>query len=345
MTHGKVRDAKERSMKIMRKINTTLEIDLHLFDGAAGGGAAAAAPAAEGAQQGDQSGLSAEKAESNSKRGGSRRAKPGEYDNVVFGKQGDAPAAGEPSEGKDSAPTKSIEERRQAFEEMINGEYKDVYTEKFQKSFDRRFRDLKGMEGSLAAQKPIIDMMMQRYGIEDGDVGKLQTAIEQDHRYWAEEAEQHGMSAEQYAAMKKLERENKQYRLMAQREESQKAFAEQMMLWERDAAMLQGDYPDFDLRAELGNPKFMNLLQSKWPMKEAYEMLHRDEIAARKEKAAAEAAEARIKASLQSNASRPKENGISSQSAAIVKSDVHSLSRKDRAEIARQARLGKKIEF
>ena len=334
----------------MQRIHKLLDIDLHLFDGAAGGAAGSAG--AEGAQQATESNLP--KAETHHKRGGSRRAEKGEYDNVVFGKQGDAPAADEGNtppaagEGKGEGSanqTKSIEERRKAFEEMIDGEYKDVYAEKFQKAFDRRFKDVKGMETSLTAQKPIIDMMMQRYNIADGDVAKLQSAIEQDHRYWEAEAEQAGMSTEQYAAIKKLERENQQFRLMAQREQGQRQAAQQWMQWERDAAVLQQTYENFDLRAESQNPHFMKLLGQHWPMKDAYEMVHRDEIAAAKEKKAAEAAEARIKASLQNNASRPIENGTSSQSAAIVKSDVNSLSRKDRAEVVRRARRGEKIAF
>lgn len=334
----------------MRRIHKLLDIDLHLFDGAAGGAAGSAG--AEGAQQATESNLP--KAETHNKRGGSRRAEKGEYDNVVFGKQGDAPAADEgnepPAAGEDKGEgsanqTKSIEERRKAFEEMIDGEYKDVYAEKFQKAFDRRFKDVKGMETSLSAQRPIIDMMMQRYNIADGDVAKLQSAIEQDHRYWEAEAEQAGMSTEQYAAIKKLERENQQFRLMAQREQGQRQAAQQWMQWERDAAVLQQTYENFDLRAESQNPHFMKLLGQHWPMKDAYEMVHRDEIAAAKEKKAAEAAEARIKASLQNNASRPVENGTSSQSAAIVKSDVNSLTRKDRAEIVRRSRQGKRIEF
>ena len=334
----------------MRRIHKLLDIDLHLFDGAAGGAAGSAG--AEGAQQATESNLP--KAETHHKRGGSRRAEKGEYDNVVFGKQGDAPAADEGNtppaagEGKGEGSanqTKSIEERRKAFEEMIDGEYKDVYAEKFQKAFDRRFKDVKGMETSLTAQKPIIDMMMQRYNIADGDVAKLQSAIEQDHRYWEAEAEQAGMSTEQYAAIKKLERENQQFRLMAQREQGQRQAAQQWIQWERDAAVLQQTYENFDLRAESQNPHFMKLLGQHWPMKDAYEMVHRDEIAAAKEKKAAEAAEARIKASLQNNASRPVENGTSSQSAAIVKSDVNSLTREDRAEIVRRSRQGKRIEF
>ena len=65
-----------------------LDIDLRLFDGAAG--AAGGEGAAAGATQAGESALP--KAEIKGTRGGSRRGQTGAYDNVVFGKQEDAPA-------------------------------------------------------------------------------------------------------------------------------------------------------------------------------------------------------------------------------------------------------------
>jgi hypothetical protein len=58
-----------------------------------------------------------------------------------------------------------------------------------------------------------------------------------------------------------------------------------------------------------------------------------------------EAAGMQVVAKIKSKAARPSENGTSSQSAVIVKNDVHNLSRADRAEIARRAQRGEKISF
>ena len=70
-----------------------------------------------------------------------------------------------------------------------------------------------------------------------------------------------------------------------------------------------------------------------------------EEIKTAAAKSAAETAGAQMAAKVQAKASRPKENGMSSQSAVIVKDNVSSLTRKERAEIARRAQRGEVIKF
>ena len=336
-----------------------LEIDLRLFDGAAG--AASGGDAGGGAPQGTESALP--KAEVKGRSGSSRRSKAGAYDNVVFGKQEDAsaagesvdPAAGGKGEGSTSGvstTSNTLEERRKAFEGLIEGEYKDVYTEKFQQAFNRRFKETKGMEESLAAQKPILDMLMQRYKIADGDVSKLQTAIEQDSAYWNDAAEEAGLTVEQYKTMQKLERENAAMKAERERREAEdrQVFGEQQAQQKMNQLYAEGEkvkeiYPNFDLRTECANRDFLGLLKSGLSVQKAYELMHMEEIKEAAARSAAQAAGMQVVAKIKSKAARPSENGTSSQSAVIVKNDVHNLSRADRAEIARRAQRGEKISF
>ena len=104
-------------------------------------------------------------------------------------------------------------------------------------------------------------------------------------------------------------------------------------------------YPSFDFRAEAANRDFMGLLKSGLGVQQAYELVHMEEIKAAAARTAAQTAGEQMKARIQNKAARPSENGTSSQSAVITKSDVHSLSRQDRAEIARRAQRGEKIRF
>lgn len=344
----------------MRNI-TLLDIDLQLFDGAAGGAGAGGSAgeggaAGEGAAQGNESALP----KAGTKRpGSSRRGKTGAYDNVVFGRQGDAPAAdagvgsvagsnnGEGNANKSGVSTTSntLEERRQAFRNMVEGEFKDIYTEETQRIINRRFKETKGMEESLSAQKPILDMLMQKYKIGDGDMAKLQKAIEQDNAYWEGAAEEAGLTVEQYKAMQKLERENAELRQMRQKQQGEAQAQQQLSAWMQEAEKLKGDYPSFNLKAEIGNKQFLDLLKAKIPMKQAYELVHMEEIKAATAKSAAQTASAQMQANIKAKASRPSENGTSRQSAVITKSDVHSLSKGDRAEIARRVQRGEKITF
>lgn len=329
-----------------------LKINLRLFDGAAG------APAGDGggAAQATESALP--KAETNSRSGSSRRSKAGAFDNVVFGKQEDASAvetandsaAGSMGEGNANTSgvtttSDSLEAKRKAFDDLIDGEYKDIYAEKFQQAFNRRFKEAKGMETSLNAQKPIMDILMQRYNITDGDVIKLQNAVEQDNIYWESAAEEAGLTVEQYKAMKKLERENAELQRVRRQQQGEQMAQQQLNNWYAESERVKELYPSFDFKTEAANRDFLGLLKSGLSVQQAYELQHMDEIKANAAKAAAQTAGQQMAAKIQSKAARPKENGTSSQSAVIVKNDVHSLSRAERAEIARRAQRGEKIRF
>jgi len=329
-----------------------LKVNLKLFDGAAAGGAAAAAPSGgEGAVQSAEGALP--KAKSS---GTSRRSRSGEYDNVVFGKQDaatetaesyDAGSTGEGNANKSGVSTTSdsLEAKRKAFKEMIEGEYKDVYTENFNNYFNRRFKESKGMEQSLADQKPIMDILAQRYNVPDGDVKKLLSAIEQDNVYWESAAEEAGLTVEQFKAMKKLERENAELQRMRQRQQGEQAAQQKINAWYAESEKVKEIYPTFDFKTEAEDPNFRGLLKSGLGVQQAYELMHMDEIKANAARVAAQTTGAQMAAKIQTKAARPKENGTSSQSAVIVKSDVHSLSKADRAEAIRRAQRGEKISF
>lgn len=332
----------------MRKYKL-LEIDLRLFDGAAAGASTGGNAAGEGAGQATESALP--KAETKGSRGGSRRGNTGEYDNVVFGKQAVATAQAGGNAGPDAGGAgegnaeQTLEARRKAFKERIQGEDKDLFQEEFQKVFNGRFKEAKGMEETLAAQKPILDMLMQRHQIEDGDLTKLLNAIEQDDSYWREQAEEAGYSVEQFKAVQKLKRENAEFARKEQLRIGQERANAQMAEWARQAEEAKAEYPALDLQAELKNPQFRDLLKKTVPVKFAYELIHRKEINDAIARTAAQAMETQVTTRMKAKAARPAENGTSSQSAAIVKDDVEQLSSRDVLEVAKRVHGGAKVTF
>lgn len=327
----------------MRK-RKLLEVNLQMFnEGAASEGEASPATQAT------------ESALPKVEKSGSNRRKSGALSNVVYGVQEDAPGtettipAAEGAEGnsKSGVTTTSDtkEARQKAFDELINGEYKDLFTEKTQGIINRRFKEVKGMEDNLTAQKPIIDMLMQRHGITDGDMSKLLSAVEEDTGYWEMRAEEEGLTVEQCKAMDRLAKENEELRKIRNRQLGQQKAQEQLNTWYKDAEAVKQLYPTFDFRVEAQNRNFLDLLRKGLPVQQAYEVVHMDEIREATARSAAMAAGAQVEARIKSKQSRPTENGTSSQSAAIVKNNVSSLTKADRAEIARQALGGKKIRF
>lgn len=319
-------------------------VDLQLFnDGGTAGAAEGSAAATENAP----------KVESKLN-GSNRRSKSGEFDNVVFGKQEGTTAEGTTSLDTEGNPTgagktdvqttsDTLEARRKAYNDLISGEYKDIDQERFQQVFDRRFKQVKGMESELAAHKPIIDKLMTRYGVTD--IAKLEQALNEDTEYWERVAEERGMTVEQYHAMQKLEQENAELKKIRQRETNQKQFQNQIETWYKDAEKVKELYPSFDFKKEAQNPEFINLLRHGNSVEHAYKVLHFDELTQNAARVAAQTADAQAQAKFKSKSSRPSENGTSSKSAVIVKNDVGSLTRAERAEIARRVQRGEKISF
>lgn len=327
--------------------------DLQLFnDGAAAGAAGTAGNGGAAAEQGNAGSLP--KAETSRGRGGSRRARSGAYDNVVFGRQdaADGTAAGSAAgssnaegSGKSGVSTTSdtLEAKRAAFRKLIEGEYKDQYTEEFQQAFNRRFKENKAMEDTLSAQQPIIDMLMQRFQVDD--LSKLQQAMEDDHDFWASVAEEAGLTVEQYKANRKLQQENAQLKAAEAKRLGEQQAQRQLQAWHQQAEQVKELYPSFDLRAECSNRDFLGLLRAGVGVQQAYELMHMEEIKAATARSAAQTASEQMTASIKAKAARPTENGTSRQSAVITKSDVHNLSRQDRAEVARRAMRGETIRF
>lgn len=110
---------------------------------------------------------------------------------------------------------------------------------------------------------------------------------------------------------------------------------------EKEAKELKEVYPEFDVEKELENPTFQTLVNSGIPMKTAYEAIHLEEI----KKAGEKNAQKKALSEYKKTALRPEENGISLKQGGILRAGVHSLSKKDREELAKRARKGEIIRF
>ena len=339
------------------KLSDILHVNLCLFDGGAAG--AAAAGAGEGTGSGTQ-GDSQQTDPGATRRGNqttaAQRRGSGEYSNVKFGKQDQPAAAGgqqanPPDAGEESkkqgveTTSDTLEDKRKAFRALVDGEYKDQYTEDTQRIIDRRFRETKNLETQLSQQKPILDMLMQRYKIGDGDLGKLTQAIENDNAYWSQAAEEAGMSVEQYKQFQKLQRENAQLLQAQRRSQNQQAAEKQLQKWYQEAEAMKADYPGFDLGRESQDPQFLSMLRSGVPVKLAYEVMHMDEIKSTVAQTTAQQTEKQVVEGIRAKGARPAENGTSSQSGFVVKDDPAKWTKKDRAEIVRRVQRGEQIKL
>ena len=237
------------------------------------------------------------------------------------------------------------EDRNAKFEALIKGEYKDLYDARVQNTIQQRLKGQKETVDKYNALAPTLEVLAKKYGVDASDVKALNKAIEEDDSYFEEEALEKGISVEQLKEIKKIERENASLRQQMEeqnRRDSANRFYAQMM---EQAESIKAVYPSFDLRAEMQNPRFVDLLRNNVDVRTAYEVLHKDEIIPAAMQFTAKTVEQKLTNKIIANGARPAENGNSSQGATVVKSDVSQLSKADRQEIIRRVQRGEKIRF
>ncbi len=257
---------------------------------------------------------------------------------VKYGIQEDTPPAAKVEQT-------ATEDRNAKFDALIRGEFKDLYDAKVQDTIQKRLKSSKETVDKYNALTPTLEILAKKYGVDATDVNALNKAIEEDDSYFEEEALEKGLSVEQLKEIRKMERENSELKRQMQERQRKENADRIYSQWMDQAEKAKAVYPSFDLRTEMQNPQFLNLLNSNVDVRTAYEVLHKDEIIPAAMHFTAKTVEQKLTNKIIANGARPAENGNSSQSATVVKSDVSQLSKADRAEIIRRVQRGEKIRF
>ena len=236
-------------------------------------------------------------------------------------------------------------DRNKEFEKLIKGEYKDLYDAKVQDTIQRRLKGTRETVEKYEALTPTLEMLAKKYGVDSADIKALNQAIEEDDSYYEEEALEKGITVQQLKEIRKMERENTELKRQMQEQESRENANRLYQKWMEQAEQVKAVYPSFDLSSEMQNPKFLDLLRANIDLRTAYEVLNNDKIIPAAMQFTAKQVEQKMTNKIIANGARPSENGISSQSASLTKSDVSQLTKADRQEIARRVARGEKIRF
>ena len=311
-------------------------IDLQLF---AEGGSSASAAGAEGSGTGAEGVTTADGMPATS-----ARAKKNPLADVRYGIQENAEDA-QVADAQNTAGQVSAEERAAKFEALIKGEYKDLYDAKMQDTIQKRLKGTKDTVDKYNALAPTLETLAKKYGVDPTDIEALNHAIDEDNTFFEDEALEKGISVEQLKEIRKIERENadlkKQMREQSVRENADRIYAG----WLEQSDALKQIYPNFDLDAEIKNPRFVDLLKNNVDVRTAYEVLHKDDIIRGAMQFTADTVQTKLANNIIAGRNRPSENGIGQTSPAVVKNDVSQLSRADREEIIRRVARGEKIRF
>ena len=262
---------------------------------------------------------------------------------VVYGKQeseksvnDEESKAVEDTEEKDEGPS---------FEELIKGKYKNDFDDRVQNIVQNRVKNIKTYEEQMQELSPALEVLAEKYGVDDpGNIKSLVEAITNDDELYEEEAEERGIDVETLKHIKHIERQNQAFtEEMAQRErDAQNAEAWQNILSQE--AEVQKIYPGFSLESEMQNDDFARLVACDVPVKQAFEVVHGNELQAVAAKVVADNTAKKIANSVKANQKRTGEGQGNSQ-AVIVKKDPKSLTDEDRDRIYEKVMAGEKIAF
>lgn len=259
-------------------------------------------------------------------------------------------AEGKDGEEKGEGKTKSPEERRKAFGELLRGEYADLTEELMQNAVTEATRRLE----ASPAMKGLMQALQEKYGTDASDLVALTEAVRngavKDDAYYEKLAMEKGVSTRTARELDKLESQNKQLteqqqliRQMERQREQQARIAELQAGWDREAEQLKAQYPDFNMAEVLANPEVEKMMRSGVSMTSAYRSAYFDHILKQQQAATARQVEQGVVNRMQQRNARPGENGTRPGSAVQTKIDVSHMSRKEMEEMERRVMRGEVI--
>ena len=255
----------------------------------------------------------------------------------------DQEAEGKDGEEKGEGKTKSPEERRKAFGELLRGEYADLTEELMQNAVTEAARRLE----ASPAMKGLMQALQEKYGTDANDLVALTEAVRngavKDDAYYEKLAMEKGVSTRTARELDKLESQNKhltEQQQMIQQMERQRAqqarIAELQAGWDREAEQLKAQYPDFNMAEVLANPEVEKMMRSGVSMTNAYRSAYFDHILKQQQAATARQVEQGVVNRMQQRNARP-------GGAVQTKIDVSHMSRKEMEEMEKRVMRGEVI--
>lgn len=306
------------------------KFDLKMFDtGSSGGDGGAGAGDAGAASGGTNAGVSENPASSNP------RQKQDPFANVIFGKQGKQTA------GAGEAPAEPTEEEWKAAKEK----YRSFYERDTSSFVQDRLKNSKQAEANLAKLAPVLQDLAKKYGKDAADIDGILAARADDDSLYEEEAAREGVSVDVYKQLKQFRDEKAAREEQEQRSAYETHIRGMIEAFDRDVKSV---FPNADLRTELQNPMFQRWTSPEFGMsvRDAYYVLHRDEIEPMAMQVAAQKAQQKLSQSVQSGTRRPSENGMRSAAPVReVRSDPSKWSSAEMDEVARRVMRGERIEL
>ncbi len=249
----------------------------------------------------------------------------------------------------DTVENADTEDRSKSFEELIKGDYKEVYEKKFKDGLNKRMKSsnakIADYEAKMGKISPALQKLAVKYGIDDyNDIDAIAAAVDRDNSYYEEYAAENGVTTEQAQLL--IQAEQIQRAESARQDEIRKKaeFEEKFKGISQQAEALKEKFPAFDFNKESEDPEFRRwVMQYGISVEDAYTIKHRDEIMGGAMQFAHNKAKEEFSLQQQNRQSRPAENGASSSQTATVADDINNLSKEQNEKLKKAIYSGEKV--
>ena len=216
------------------------------------------------------------------------------------------------------------------YRELIKSdEYKEEHKAYMDETIGSRLKKYKDIEAKDSKMSQVLQVVAQKYNLDttsEDYLDKLSEAVNADDAYVESYAIEHNLSNEEARKQINMQRKLDNFEAeKAQRIEEEARNERTRRLFE-NAEKTKAVYPDFNLEAEMENPRFVQLCQAtNEDVLAAYRVIHHNELMQRQGLAISQKASQQIANAVASNSNRPVENGLSSQASAVVKTDFRNM--------------------
>ena len=228
----------------------------------------------------------------------------------------------------------------------FKADFKDIFDAEVKGILSDRLKKSKETEKQLKAFSSVGQRLSEKYGVDANDPNAILKALDEDDSFYEEEAMKKGMPVDELKHSKALLRENEALKREMAERQRQETIDKQVSEWMKQAQDAQRIYPQLNLNEELKSERFRSLLQTPGvTVRDAYELIHRDEIMPAYTQFVEQKAQKAVADSVKANGQRPKESAMNCSAPAKTKSDPSSWSKEELEDVSRRVQRGEKIKL
>ena len=322
-------------------------MNLHLFEGGAGG--AGAAPAGDGAGDGEAAAVTpgvlqdgtevddrlAARLEEQARKRKARGEAPAKMPQQATPLQAETPA-------EEPAEEPSLDDQ---WAEAKKGKFKEQYSRDVQAAVRERFKNQEDATAALNSMEPMLAVLRERAGVQTNE--ELVQHVMDDDSLYEEAADEAGMTVSAYRTFKAMEEQNREMREREQQSIQDQLFHQHFTKLVQQGEEMKKTFPNFDLMTELQDERFKRLTapDSGLDVKSAYFAIHHDELEPQAMAYGIQRAQQQISQTIQANRKRPMEGAMRTGKPADIHVDPRNMTREERQKYIERARRGETIVF